>query len=167
MIYTIKKGCGDMLKYINIQEQVDDNKITQDLYNEILSNLDYATFNVCGYNEFLVFNSNCQNDIENRFKIDLSNADDISVYINCYDGGEFYQLYDRQIGIDECIDILLDNIEQYESLLMQSKNMSEIISILIKQQIPNVISLDITRLQKEMSRLRKDVNRDCSNIEWK
>jgi len=99
----------------------------------------------------------------------------LSEYVKCYDGGEYYRLpygsYGGDVPISECINILSRRIsdEKDEYILNEidgcfndgEKNIANVISRLIKEQMLIVIDMIISELEVTKKKI------DENNFEWK
>lgn len=155
-----------MLKYIDIYGLIADSKITEEIGYKIINFPDHMSFNTDIDNGLLVFRSEAQSQLEEKFGVDLSEADNISFYVKSFDGGEVYQLYGKEIPIGECINLLLTEIDMYETEIMKSNDFLDTIRILIKKQIPKVIEDEIRKLNDTILAMKSVKGNDYSNIEW-
>lgn len=98
----------------------------------------------------------------------MAELEDFNGYLSNYDGGECYQtIANFQVDIGDCIDSLLDKIEDDYPEVIEILNkcfdnfnkhdkFEDILDNLIKQQVTDVIALKINELNDEIENIKKN-----------
>jgi hypothetical protein len=99
----------------------------------------------------------------------MDSLNDFTEYPEVFDGGQYYTVFGKEITIGECINLLIEKINNNDLNLMKRlsyafqfhENIAEGIEIILKEQLADVISDYISKLEEVVKKIK-----NTKEFEW-